>query len=34
VERGWVSGSTLLTMALHALINLEGMIETAIALSR
>jgi uncharacterized protein len=26
----WMSGSTLLTMALHALINLEGMIETAI----
>jgi membrane protease YdiL (CAAX protease family) len=27
----WVSGSTLLTMLLHALINLEGMIETAFA---
>jgi CAAX protease family protein len=24
----WVSGSTLLTMALHALINCEGMLET------
>jgi membrane protease YdiL (CAAX protease family) len=27
----WVSGSTLLTMLLHALINLEGMIETFFA---
>ena len=27
----WVSGSTLLTMALHALINCEGMIETLLA---
>jgi CAAX protease family protein len=27
----WVSGSTLLTMLLHAIINLEGMIETATA---
>jgi membrane protease YdiL (CAAX protease family) len=24
----WASGSTLLTILLHALINLEGMIET------
>jgi uncharacterized protein len=30
----WVSGSTLLTMLLHALINLEGMIETAFAVGR
>jgi CAAX protease family protein len=30
----WVSGSTLLTMVLHALINLEGMIETVFAVSR
>ncbi len=30
----WVSGSTLLTMALHAVINLEGMIETAMAVGR
>jgi uncharacterized protein len=30
----WVSGSTLLTMLLHALINLEGMIETAVAVWR
>lgn len=29
----WVSGSTALTMLLHALINLEGMIETAFAVS-
>ena len=29
----WVSGSTLLTMALHAVINAEGMIETTISLS-
>lgn len=28
----WVSGSTLLTMALHAVINGEGMIETMISL--
>jgi membrane protease YdiL (CAAX protease family) len=28
----WVSGSTLLTMALHAVINCEGMIETMISL--
>ena len=27
----WVSGSTLLTMALHALINCEGMIETLLS---
>ena len=26
----WVSGSTLLTMLLHGLINFEGMIETLI----
>jgi CAAX protease family protein len=30
----WVSGSTLLTMLLHALINLEGMIETAFSIGR
>jgi len=30
----WVSGSTLLTMLLHAFINLEGMIETMIGLHR
>jgi membrane protease YdiL (CAAX protease family) len=30
----WVSGSTLLTMLLHALINLEGMIETVLAVGR
>ena len=29
----WVSGSTLLTMLLHAIINFEGMIETAFAVS-
>jgi hypothetical protein len=28
----WASGSTLLTMLLHALINFEGMLETAIDL--
>jgi membrane protease YdiL (CAAX protease family) len=27
----WVSGSTLLTMALHALINCEGMMETLLS---
>ena len=30
----WVSGSTLLTMLLHGLINFEGMIETLIGLHR
>jgi membrane protease YdiL (CAAX protease family) len=30
----WVSGSTLLTMLLHGLINFEGMVETFIALHR
>lgn len=30
----WVSGSTLLTMLLHAFINFEGMIETMIGLHR
>jgi len=30
----WVSGSTLLTMLLHGLINFEGMIETMIGLHR
>jgi membrane protease YdiL (CAAX protease family) len=30
----WASGSTVLTMLLHALINFEGMIETAIGLHR
>ena len=28
----WVSGSTILTMLLHGLINLEGMLETFLAL--
>ena len=27
----WVSGSTLLTMALHAIINCEGMMETLLS---
>jgi len=27
----WVSGSTLLTMVLHALINCEGMMETLLS---
>jgi membrane protease YdiL (CAAX protease family) len=30
----WVSGSTILTMLLHGLINFEGMIETLIGLHR
>jgi len=30
----WVSGSTLLTMLLHCLINFEGMIETLVGLHR
>ncbi|MGN6570576.1 MAG: lysostaphin resistance A-like protein [Pseudolabrys sp.] len=30
----WVSGSTLLTMLLHGLINFEGMIETLVGLHR
>src|SRR3569832_1001646 len=30
----WVSGSTLLTMLLHGLLNFEGMIETMIGLHR
>jgi membrane protease YdiL (CAAX protease family) len=30
----WVSGSTILTMLLHGLINFEGMIETVIGLHR
>ena len=30
----WASGSTVLTMLLHALINCEGMLETAISLHR
>lgn len=30
----WVSGSTVLTMLLHGLINFEGMIETLIGLHR
>lgn len=29
----WATGSTILTMLLHALINLEGMIETFVALN-
>jgi CAAX protease family protein len=28
----WASGSTLLTMLLHGLINFEGMLETILAL--
>ena len=28
----WATGSTILTMLLHAMINLEGMIETVVAL--
>ena len=30
----WVSGSTLLTMLLHGVINCEGMIETLLSLQR
>jgi membrane protease YdiL (CAAX protease family) len=30
----WVSGSTLLTMLLHGLINCEGMLETLLAMQR
>jgi len=30
----WATGSTILTMLLHALINFEGMLETAISLHR
>ncbi len=30
----WATGSTILTMLLHALINCEGMLETAISLHR
>ncbi len=30
----WASGSTVLTMLLHALINFEGMLETLISLQR
>ncbi len=30
----WVTGSTLLTMLLHGLVNLEGMIETLLTASR
>ena len=29
----WATGSTLLTMALHALVNLEGMLETFLSFS-
>jgi hypothetical protein len=29
----WVTGSTLLTMLLHGLVNLEGMIETLLTVS-
>jgi membrane protease YdiL (CAAX protease family) len=28
----WVTGSTILTMLLHGLINFEGMFETFVAL--
>ena len=27
----WATGSTILTILLHAMINLEGMIETVVA---
>jgi membrane protease YdiL (CAAX protease family) len=30
----WASGSTILTMLLHGLINCEGMLETFISLHR
>jgi uncharacterized protein len=30
----WATGSTILTMLLHGLINFEGMLETLIALHR
>lgn len=29
----WVTGSTILTMVLHAVVNLEGMVETYLSLS-
>jgi membrane protease YdiL (CAAX protease family) len=29
----WVTGSTLLTMLLHGMVNLEGMIETLLTAS-
>jgi membrane protease YdiL (CAAX protease family) len=29
----WVSGSTILTILLHGLINLEGMLETFMVVS-
>ena len=29
----WASGSTILTMVLHALVNLEGMIETILSMN-
>jgi hypothetical protein len=29
----WCTGSTLLTMLMHALMNLEGMVETLIDLN-
>jgi hypothetical protein len=30
----WITGSTLLTMLLHGLVNLEGMIETLLTATR
>jgi membrane protease YdiL (CAAX protease family) len=30
----WATGSTILTMLLHGMINFEGMLETAISLHR
>jgi hypothetical protein len=29
----WATGSTILTMLLHALVNLEGVIETVLSLN-
>jgi uncharacterized protein len=29
----WATGSTLLTMMLHAVVNLEGMLETFLSLN-
>jgi hypothetical protein len=31
-HRRWVTGSTILTMPLHGLINFEGMLETFVGL--
>ena len=30
----WATGSTILTMVLHAMINCEGMLETIVSLHR